>query len=255
MTRLALPQVTLCAATSVNVAATIAALEASLAYIDFGACLLFTDVLPGRHHPAIQRVPIARLTSVQSYSHFMLSQLADHVSTSHCLVVQWDGHVLAARRWDSAFLEMDYVGARWPQFSDGHDVGNGGFSLRSVRLLRACKSGPFRQDQPEDLQIGRHQRTWLEAQGLRFAPASLADRFSAERAGDPLASFGFHGVWHMPHVLGIDAFWQRYRTLDERGAVRHDFGTLLKQVAVGDGGLSRALRLLGDRAVDAVYRG
>jgi hypothetical protein len=255
MTRLALPQVTLCAATSVNVAATIQALEHSLDRIDFGACLLFTDAPVQVRNPAIRLVPISHLGSVQAYSHFMLAQLADHVATSHCLVVQWDGHVLDAGRWDPAFLEADFIGARWPQFGDGHDVGNGGFSLRSRRLLQACQSARFRHDQPEDVQIGRTHRTWLEAQGLRFAPNAVADRFSAERAGDPLASFGYHGVWHMPRVLGTEAFWQRYRTLDERGAVRHDLGALLKQISTGQNGLARALQLLSDRAVDAINRG
>ena len=41
--RPALPQVTLCAATSVNVKATLRALEASLAQVDFAICKLFTD--------------------------------------------------------------------------------------------------------------------------------------------------------------------------------------------------------------------
>ena len=38
-----LPQVTLCAVTSVNVAATVRALEVSLDQIRFGACKLLTD--------------------------------------------------------------------------------------------------------------------------------------------------------------------------------------------------------------------
>ncbi|MBA4163130.1 MAG: hypothetical protein C0510_00635 [Erythrobacter sp.] len=255
MNRLHLPQVTLCAATSVNVAATVHALEASLAQIDFAACLLFTDAPVQAAHPAIRTVPVGRLQSTEAYSRFLLAELADHVDTSHCLVVQWDGHVLNPSRWDPAFLDHDFIGARWPQFGDGHDVGNGGFSLRSLRLLRACQSPRFCPAHPEDVKIGRTHRVWLEAQGLRFAPAALADRFSAERTGDPLASFGYHGVWHMPQVLGVKRFWQIYSSLDERGAIRHDLGTVLKQVAKGQGGVGRALHLLADRVVDAIKLG
>jgi len=250
--RLSLPDVTLCAATSVNVQATLRALEASLAQADFAACLLFTDSPVQPDHPGIRIVPIQRLASAKAYSSFLLEQLADRVETSHCLLVQWDGHVLDARHWDPAFLEHDYIGASWPQFSDGHDVGNGGFSLRSRRLLQACQAQRFQQVHPEDVLIGRTHRPWLEAQGLRFAPRSLADRFSAERAGDPLYTFGYHGIWHMPRMLGVDRFWEIYRTLDGRSTIRQDFAALLKQVAQGQGGVGRALQLLADRVVDAI---
>ncbi len=59
--RLALPQVTFCAVSSVNVIATLRAIEASLAQVDFAACKFFTDaIVPDDHHPAITIVPIAR---------------------------------------------------------------------------------------------------------------------------------------------------------------------------------------------------
>ena len=46
MVRLRLPTVTLCAAASVNVAATLAALRACLAQIEFAECLFFTNATP-----------------------------------------------------------------------------------------------------------------------------------------------------------------------------------------------------------------
>jgi Protein of unknown function (DUF5672) len=253
--RLALPQVTLCAATSVNVEATFRALEASLGQVDFADCLLFTDSPVQPRHPAIRVVPIQRLVSAQAYSEFLFKHLADHVATSHCLVVQWDGHVLDAGRWDAAFLNHDFIGASWPHFRDGHNVGNGGFSLRSRRLLQMCQSPRFRVAHPEDITIGRTHRAWLESHGLRFASSALADRFSAERAGDPLNSFGYHGVWHMPRVLGMESFWEIYRTLDERSTIRHDVSAMLRQVGEGSGGTGRALQLLSDYLGDAFARG
>lgn len=247
MTRLPLPQVTLCAATSVNVEATIRALEASLEQCNFAACILFSDTDLSPRHPAISVVRIERLTSTRAYSQFMLQQVPNYITTSHCLVAQWDGHVLNSDRWDPAFLDYDYIGASWPQFDDGHDVGNGGFSLRSLQLMQACQSERFVSDEAEDLLIGRTHRAWLEQQGLRFAPRELAERFSAERAGDPRQSFGYHGVWHMPEVLGVKRFWDIYQTLDGRGPLWNDFGPLLKQVARGKGGAVRASRFLLDR--------
>jgi hypothetical protein len=253
--RPALPDVTLCAATSVNIAATLRALEASLAQLDFAACLLFTDAAVTPPHPAIRVVPIARLHSAEAYSEFLLDGLVDHIDTSHCLVMQWDGHVLDARRWEPAFLDYDYIGASWPQFDDGHDVGNGGFSLRSRQILQAYKSAGFKASHPEDIMIARQNRTKLESLGIRFAPRAVADRFSAERAGDPSTSFGYHGVWHMPHLFGVQAFWQIYGTLDERSTIRHDFSALLKQLVRGRGGYGRAIQLIVDRMRDAMRRG
>jgi len=246
--RLALPQVTLCAASSVNVAATVRALEASLAQIDFAQCKLFTDNPIRPDHPGITVVPIPRLTSSLAYSHFLLSQMVDHIDTLHCLIVQWDGHVLDATRWRSVFLDYDYIGARWPQFGDAHDVGNGGFSLRSRRLMKACGEAGFHPHHPEDVAIGRINREWLESKGMRFAPSAIADLFSTERAGDLSASFGYHGAWLMPRAIGVEAFWNLYHDLDDRGTIRHDFVYILKQIRKGRGGWQRVLRMFLDQA-------
>ncbi|MFD1106742.1 DUF5672 family protein [Sphingobium olei] len=247
--RLPLPQVTLCAVSSVNVKATVRALEASLAQIDVGAALLLTDSRLEPDHPGIRVIPIAPITSARAYSEFVLTQLVDHVETSHCLVIQWDGHVLDATRWEPDFLAHDYIGASWPQYSDGHDVGNGGFSLRSRRLMLLCRDAAFRRDHPEDVAIGRTNRQWLEGQGMQLAPRALADRFAAERAGDVRASFGYHGVWLMPQAIGMEAFWRVYRDLDDRGTIRHDFSSILEQMRRGRGGLKRTSRLIWDQII------
>lgn len=244
--RLALPQVTLCAATSVNVKATVRGLKASLAQIDFAACKLFTDAPIRSEHPAICIVPIQRLNSSAAYSDFLLSQMSNHVDTSHCLIAQWDGHVIDAKRWRPEFLNYDYIGASWPQFRDGHDVGNGGFSLRSRRLMEACRNPQFHPCHPEDLAIGRENRTWLEGMGMRFAPRALADMFATERTGDLATSFGYHGVWNMPQAIGIGAFWQVYQDLEDRGTVWHDFASILKDVGHGPGGFWRMARMIFD---------
>jgi hypothetical protein len=107
-------------------------------------------------------VPIAPLRSSAAYSDFLLTGLVDHVDTTHCLVAQWDGHLLDAERWQDAFLDYDYIGASWPQFDDGHDVGNGGFSLRTRRLMDLCRDPAFVPAHPEDVAIGRTNRAWLE---------------------------------------------------------------------------------------------
>lgn len=253
--RLALPQVTLIAVTSVNLAATVKALEASMAHIAFGACKLLSDVLPVELPAGVDCIQIPRLNSAQAYSDFMLHHLVDHIATSHCLVVQWDGHVCHSDRWQAAFLDYDYIGASWPQFTDGRDVGNGGFSLRSRRLMKACREPGFRPTHPEDVAIARHNRAWLETCGLTFAPKAMADAFSTERAGNLTESFGFHGVWHMPRLFGSDAFWALYCELDERSSIQHDFRSLLRHIMIGKQGTRRAIKLAIDQLKDTVMRG
>jgi hypothetical protein len=245
-----LPSVTLCAATSVNVEPTMAAIEATTDQIVFGDVVLFTDAI-GQQPPAQARVvPIAPLRSGADYSNFLLSRLAEHIRTDHCLIIQWDGFVVNAKEWDPAFLELDYIGACWPQFDDGHDVGNGGFSLRSRRLLEACRSPEFGASHPEDVAICRANRALLERQfGIRFADRATAERFSFERsrAGGP--TFGFHGVFNMISALGEDRFWEIYGRLDDRSTVWRDLRLLLRQIR-GQSRVSRRLRLVADRAKD-----
>ncbi|WP_345725353.1 DUF5672 family protein [Qipengyuania pacifica] len=233
--------------TSVNIAATLHALEFSLDQIRFGACKLLTDAEVRSAPPEVEVVPIEPLRTAIAYSDFLLTSLSDHISTTHCLVVQWDGHLLNAGRWQPEFLDYDYIGASWPQFDDGHNVGNGGFSLRTLRLMELCRNPAFVRHHPEDVAIGRTNRDWLERRGMRFAPSDMADAFAAERIGDPLQTFGYHGVWNMPRAIGVGAFWQIYRQLDEREALKRDFASLLGDVLRGPRGMLRAARMIGDR--------
>jgi hypothetical protein len=168
----------------------------------FGKVLLLSDrPPPPRIDSAIAWRQIAPLASRSDYSRFMLRNLAEHIETSHALCVQWDGFVLNAQAWDPQFLEYDYIGAVWPHFADGHNVGNGGFSLRSRRLLEACTKLPFDEIQPEDVVIGRVYRRRLEEQGLRFAPDSVARRFAYERTPSTGKEFGFHGAFNLVRYL------------------------------------------------------
>lgn len=244
--RLELPQVTLIAASSVNVEATVRALQACIRHVDFAAVTLVTDKTTVSVPDDINVVSIAPLASARDYSAFILSHLADLFETSHCLLVQWDGYAIRPEAWRAEFLDYDYIGARWPHFDDERNIGNGGFSLRSRALANACRSQEFHSSHPEDLAICRKNRHWLEAEGLRFAAPELADAFSTERAGTLDDSFGFHGVWHMPRVLGNEAFFDLYRGLDERSSVWHDFPLLLRLLSRGRGGMRRAITLTRD---------
>jgi len=214
--RPALKNVTLVAVTSVALAATLKAIDASMNQADFGRVLLLSDRRPPHLDDHVEWREIEHLASRQDYSRFMLHELAKHVTTSHALCVQWDGYVLDGAAWRPHFLDYDYIGAPWPHFRDNHNVGNGGFSLRSRHLLEACTTLPLSRSESEDLVISRHFRPALEAQGIRFAPEAIARQFSYERMPAQGGEFGFHGAFNLVRFLSREDAQKIFMSL-ERG--------------------------------------
>jgi len=201
--RLQLPQVTLCAVDGRSPGLAAQALRLSMAQVDFARVLLLTHgVRPGEAGPGIDVVDVGPVDSGATYSHIVLRRLPALVDTSHVLVTQWDGFVRDAAAWRPEFLEWDYIGAPWPEQPAALQVGNGGFSLRSQRLLQAGLDPLIEQEHPEDLMLCRSYRAALEAaHGLRFAPSDLARCFAFENRRPAGACFGFHGPYNLPQVL------------------------------------------------------
>lgn len=221
--------------------------------------LLCSPVRPADLAPGIEHLPIAPL-NYHEYSWFMLFALWRVVPTEFALVVQEDGWVLDGANWRDDYLAYDYVGApihlaridtpegvRWSrQFAwstPEHPLGqgatpvqNGGFSLRSQRLMRALVDHPhIRVEVPppdvvggdplrmqwrndallEDVQLSGVLRPALEAVGIRFAPVEVARSFAIEHAGlfhhgyDALQLFGHHSK--LRRLAAIDPPTLRYR--------------------------------------------
>lgn len=207
--------VTLCAVSSVGLEATVAAMRHSLEQLRFEHAVLLSHVRPaGLDQAGIEWRRIDRLNSRSEYSRFMLHELADHIATPHVLVVQWDGFIRSGGQWREQFLTCDYVGAVWPQFDDEMKVGNGGFSLRSRRLLEATRhiaAGP----EAEDLSICRTHRHMLEREhGIRFADLETARRFSYERERSTGDEFGFHGAYNLLAELPLERATQLFDSLE-----------------------------------------
>ncbi len=112
-----------------------AAIARCVTKCDFGDAILFSDTAPALSEEA-RHIAIPRLSSRQDYSRFMLTDLVNHIATPYALIVQWDGFVLDASAWTDDFLAFDYIGAKWAWHAERR-IGNGGFSLRSRRLLEA----------------------------------------------------------------------------------------------------------------------
>lgn len=225
---LRLDQVTLVAVSSVAIDHTVRAIRQSMTQACFGRVLLLSDKHPCLPSDAgIEWRQIDPIGSRRDYSRFMLHELAKHVATTHALCVQWDGYILNAENWDDHFLDYDFIGAPWPHFSDRYNVGNGGFSLRSARLLKMCRSLPA-DASAEDMTICRTHRKRLESSGIIYAPEAVARRFSYERTPCRGDEFGFHGVFNMTKHLPSGELLNVIRSLEPQVLSKSEHVELLR---------------------------
>ena len=201
---LRLPAVTLVAIDTAQHALALRALARSCEGVQFARVLLLTDAIPAGTGVAdgIEVVSIPALRSRDDYSRFVLKELAPYVATTHALLVQWDGYVVNPDAWDPAFLDCDYIGATWFWRDDDMRVGNGGFSLRSRRLLDATRDARVGIGEAEDTSICRTHRPLLEREfGIRFGSEAQAERFSFESDYPIGRPFGFHGLFNFWRVM------------------------------------------------------
>jgi Flp pilus assembly protein TadD len=197
---LELPTVTLCCIDTANPGLALRALLISSARIRFARTLLLTD--RPQSMPGVEVSMIAPLASRTEYSAFVLKSLLEHVDTPHALLIQWDGYVINPDAWREEFLACDYIGAKWFWHDDGRRVGNGGFSLRSRKLLAALQDDRIELAGSEDETICRTFRPLLEKEhGIVFASEALADEFAFEVAYPIGKPFGFHGLYNFCRVV------------------------------------------------------
>lgn len=160
----------------------------------FGAVKILShlnDTLPGA-----ETVKIRQIRSKGEYSMFMIKEAWRHVQTDHALVFQHDGFILNAQAWKPEWLQYDYIGGPWtrPQFQGRvNKVGNGGFSLRSRRLMEAFNKTEIDPATcpPEDVYICASRYADMVRRGMKYAPESEAIKFSVE-SGRWEGQFGFH---------------------------------------------------------------
>ncbi|OYU92605.1 MAG: hypothetical protein CFE45_22615 [Burkholderiales bacterium PBB5] len=245
--RLNLPDVTLVCVDTRTPALGIAAMQRCQAQVQFADALLFTELARVPTPPAGIRLLPLQIDSVPAYSDFMLRGLLPHITTSHLLVVQWDGYVLDAGQWDPAWLQCDYLGAPLRNEPPERAVGNGGFSLRSRRLLQALQDPALAMRHPEDICICHDHRAVLEQRhGLRFGSLAQARRFAYERVLPDAPTFGFHGLFNLHRVMPAAELHALVASLPDglaRGLDAHDLcAELIRQGQLGTAALVLAAR-------------
>ena len=184
-----------------GIARAIPALERTAAALPGSRKLLVTDV--PIDYPAAEQKLLHQKFDYLGFQHFVVYGLAGFIDTEYALIVQDDGWALDGRNWRDEWFQYDYIGAathaaligdafyrRYTWMGrDGSPlvVQNGGFSLRSRRLLEApARYGITMTPQKgvelnlEDVQLCCFMRPALEKVGLRFAPLGEAKLFSFE---------------------------------------------------------------------------
>lgn len=146
--------------------------------------------------------------SLEDYNYFMIKNLWAFVKTEFALIIQYDGIAANKNAWTDDYFNYDYIGAPWPDhfswIEKSEKVGNGGFSLRSARLLECLKDSHIKfEDSPrlknEDAVICQGYSSFLRKKyNIKYAPVDIANSFSHEWCNPTGETFGFHGVWNFP---------------------------------------------------------
>ncbi|MCG7404449.1 MULTISPECIES: DUF5672 family protein [Caballeronia] len=253
MTRANFNRITLVSVTGLQDATrAVPALELSRRQMPGARALLCSPNSPRGLPEGIAHRKIAPM-NYHEYSWFVMFALWKLIDTDFALVLQDDGWVLDGNNWRDEFFDYDYIGApvhqacvesaagtewishfKWRDRIDrpGHVVRpvlNGGFSLRSRRMLRALMDHPeikveiprpelldnseFRmrwsnRAPNEDVQLTATLRPQLEAVGIKYAPLDLCKLFAVEDSGP------IYGDADFMDLFGHHAFWRRLVSID-----------------------------------------
>jgi hypothetical protein len=245
--------------------------------------LLLSPERPLHLLEGIRHVPIQKLGYLE-YGLFILYALQHFVTTDFVLIVQDDGWVLDGRRWRDEFRRYDYIGAptnfarvtargetrylrgyEWVPLLEQETkvdfVMNGGFCLRSRRLLKAptelalnyvippvarMQGPPFAmqwesESHLEDVQLCLDMRASLERAGMRFASFALARLFAFEH---------LHPIMHegldLDQVFGHHSKLRKLHSLDPL-TVRFQEGREFLSKVYGEHLIAQAFSRLGYR--------
>lgn len=154
----------------------------------------------------------------KGFNESFIQQINRYITDDFCLNVQHDSTIIDSSKWDNEYLSYDYIGAPWPmsiiQASDmvagrikdiPNVVGNGGFSIRTRKFIEESAKLEWKHKN-EDLNICIFNYDNMISAGIKFAPPSLAAKFSVEHPTPyknfdrkvlfSYGSFGFHGEFN-----------------------------------------------------------
>lgn len=169
----------------------------------------------------------APVTNREELGMFQWKHLYNHIESEFCLSIQSHAFIINPDAWMDEYYDYDYIGAPWPikdrayisPYGEHIRVGNGGFSLKSKKLMELPSkvdipfpitddSGFYKTfgfyDTHEDGNICVHNRHIYEEHGCKIAPIEIAKYFACEAQvpeNRGIIPFGYH--YHLPPGITI----------------------------------------------------
>lgn len=199
--------------------------------ITFGEVILITADPNIESTSKIKVHKISKMTYPE-YNTFSITDLNFYVNTEFCLIVQTDGFICKPTNWTNEFYNYDYIGCPWMDAAPGYfpwvtepkyQVGCGGFSLRSKKLLQAGAnlnkefiSKMTNSGMGEDIIICVSLRNYFEQMDCKFPTGEFAKKFALGSAvlkpNELETTFGFHSGEFIPMVSKMIERWNDYET-------------------------------------------
>src|SRR5262245_11509741 len=214
-TRLGLPDVTLVMVETRQHDLAELAVKDCERHIDFGDVFVFTDRPSQFIRADRQVIAVDDWSNKLGWCQFVWAEVPKYIRTSHVLFIQWDSWLMDPNRWSDDVLAFDYIGSAW-WYTDGRNVGNSGFSLKSTALIRYVRKHADRYpctSTLEDDLMCRTYRSALEQDGFVWAPEYVASDFAFEvkRPAPDSRHFGFHAMHNWGYVLDEERLLERAR--------------------------------------------
>lgn len=206
--KLKLPDITLVTATSVRVSEHLRAIEKCRKNIDFGNVIFVSHEKPSYFPEDIEFMQYPKIETIMDFNYLMWEDIGWMIDTPFALFCQDHGYVLDHRLWRDEFLNYDFIGSPWEIRENSYTantgekvrVGNGGFSIRSQKLMRLPRQRGWELRQEhgfynEDGNYCCYYRKEFLEEGIKYAPLELAIHFAYETPipeNQGVPSFGFH---------------------------------------------------------------
>jgi hypothetical protein len=182
-------------------------IKKTLSFVNFKNVIHFTSNKSNKSKNS--QVINCKELNYQEYQNFCVYEIPLHIESDFALFMQSDGFIVNPKLFDLNFFNYDYIGAPWPSNIFGKHppiIGNGGFSLRSKKMLKTCLQIP-KLNCNEDVEICIYNRFLFYNNDCKYAPVELAKKFSIEMHLDEehqlSTCFGFHGKSYVPEALKL----------------------------------------------------
>jgi len=206
--KIKIPDVTLLAISSTEEEGSIKSLVKCCEQIEFGNVKFVSHKKPESMPDFITWEYCPQIKSFYDFDCYVFPNIGNHIQTSHMLMVQSHAWIIHAELWDDNWLQYDFIGSPWVErsefisFSTGEmvRVGNGGFSLRSKKILDLPQklNLPVVSDRgytSDDGLLNSYYRKIFLENGINYPDVHIASRFAFENIVSEnidIVPFGFH---------------------------------------------------------------